>query len=343
MVRKPDKSSQQPEKASIILYQSQGHNVPVSVWYSDETMWLTQKAMGQLFNVTTANINLHLREIFNSGELQENRTIKKFLIVQNEGGRTVRRQVAFYNLDAIIAVGYRVNSMQATRFRQWATKTLREYVIKGFVLNDDMLKNGRPFGKDYFDELLQRIRDIRASERRFWQKITDLFQAVSSDYDKNSQTARNFYATIQNKLHFAATGHTAAEIINSRADASKPHMGLTSWKSGPGGRIYSYDTTVAKNYLTHEEIDRLNTLTNGLLDAVEARAKSHTLTTMKQCATLVDQYISLTGGRILTGNGHVRRSQAIKRAHEQFDKFNKTQENDFEKLTRHVRQIESGK
>lgn len=339
---KPEGSSGKPagQQAEIVLYQSDGGNVPVEVTYFGETFWLTQKKMAELFRVTTANINMHLKDIYKSGELEESRTIKKSLIVQNEGGRRVRRQVAFYNLDAIIAVGYRVNSIQATHFRQWATKTLREYIIKGFVLNDDMLKNGRPFGKDYFDELLQRIRDIRASERRFWQKITDLFQAASSDYNPRSQTARDFYANIQNKLHFAVTGRTAAEIISDRADSSKPHMGLTSWKEGPEGRIYSYDATVAKNNLTQEEIDRLNTLTTGLLDAVEARAKSHTLTTMSECASLVDRYIELTGGQVLVGKGHVRHEQAVTKAKREFEEFNKTQDNDFEKFVRRIKRDE---
>jgi hypothetical protein len=335
-VSQNNQASEIGQKAEVVLYRSGDENIPVEVTYFDETFWLTQKSMAELFHVTSQTIARHLQDIYNSGELEENRTIKKNFIVQNEGSRRVRRQITFYNLDAIIAVGYRVNSMQATHFRQWATKTLREYIIKGFVLNDDMLKNGRPFGKDYFDELLQRIRDIRASERRFWQKITDVFQAVSSDYDPSSKTAHNFYANIQNKLHFAITGHTAAEIINERADAHKPHMGLTNWKSGPEGRIYSYDATVAKNYLTHEEIDRLNTLTTGLLDAVEARAQSHTLTTMSECVTLVDQYIELTGGQVLVGKGHIRHQQALSKAQKEFQEFNKTQDNDFEKFARRV-------
>lgn len=339
MGTKPDKNQEQQGQAEIILYQSAGRNIPVQVTYGNETFWLTQTSMAELYNVTKQSISYHLKNIFESGELTKESVVKEILTTAEDGKKYRTR---FYNLDAIIAVGYRVNSMQATRFRQWATRTLREYIIKGFVLNDDMLKNGRPFGKDYFDELLQRIRDIRASERRFWQKITDLFEAVSSDYDKNSQTAHDFYASIQNKLHFAITGHTAAEIINTRADASKPHMGLTSWKSGPNGRIYSYDTKVAKNYLTHEEIDHLNTLTSGLLDTVEARVKSHTLTTMKQCAELVDQYIGLTGGQVLTNRGHIRMSQAKKKAHEQFLEFNKTQDNDFEKMVHHIEQHGAG-
>lgn len=235
----------EPTRAEIILYQSEGVNVPVQVTYVDETLWLTQKAIADLFDVGVSTVSEHLGNIFASGELDKTEST-------NSSGfsgriRQAGRPPVYYNLDAIIAVGYRVNSLRATRFRQWATKTLREYITKGFVLNDDMLKNGVPFGKDYFDELLARIRDIRASERRVYQKITDIFQECSFDYDKDSKVAHRFYATVQNKLHYAITGHTAAEIVHKRADATKPHMGLTSWKGSPEGRIHSSDVTVAKN------------------------------------------------------------------------------------------------
>lgn len=322
--------------AQVVLYHSDGANMPVEVTYWDETFWLTQQKMAELFGTSQQNISLHLKNIYATNELQEESTHKDFLSVRQEGSRTVRRAVAFYNLDAIIAVGYRVNSIQATRFRQWATGVLREYTIKGFVLDDDMLKNGRPFGKDYFDELLVRIRDIRASERRVWQKITDIFQDVSSDYDPNSQTARNFFATVQNKMHYAASGHTAAEIISSRVDSRKPHMGLTTWKGAPSGRIHSSDVTVAKNYLSHDEIDHLNQLVGGLLDALELRARNHQLTSMAECAALVDQYVTFTGGRVLQDRGHVQKRQADRKALDEFRKFNETQENDFEKFIRHV-------
>lgn len=322
--------------AEIVLYQQDGRNVPVEVTYFDETFWLSQQRMAELFDVSAPTINHHLRNIYDTGELDESATIRNYLMVRNEGGRTVRRSIRFYNLDAIIAVGYRVNSMQATRFRQWATSTLREYIVKGFVLNDDMLKNGRPFGQDYFDELLVRIRDIRASERRVWQKITDIFQDLTSDYDKDSKQAKLLYATMQNKMHHAASGHTAAEIISTRADANKPHMGLTTWKGAPEGRIHSTDVTVAKNYLSEEEIRRLNTLVSGLLDVMEARAHSHMLTSMSECLQLIDQYVLLTGGQVLEGNGRVRKSTADKRAKEEFRRFNETQDNDFEKLSRRV-------
>ncbi|MEE1296814.1 MAG: RhuM family protein [Bifidobacterium sp.] len=217
-------------KAEIVLYQQDGHNVPVEVTYQDETFWLSQQKMAELFDVSKQNISYHLKNIFESGELDRDAVVKDFLTTATDGKNY---SVAFYNLDAIIAVGYRVNSKQATRFRQWATATLRDYIIKGFVLNDDMLKNGRPFGQDYFDELLSRIRDIRASERRVWQKITDIFQDLTSDYEPTSQDARLFYAKMQNKMHYAASGHTAAEIIAQRADSSRPNMGLTSWNGSP--------------------------------------------------------------------------------------------------------------
>lgn len=320
-------------RGSIVLYQADGRNVPVEVTYYEETYWLTQQKMGELFDVTKQSISYHLKNIFDSGELDRQSVVKEFLTTASDGKNY---SVAFYNLDAIIAVGYRVNSIQATRFRQWATQTLREYIVKGFVLNDDMLKNGRPYGKDYFDELLIRIRDIRASERRVWQKITDIFQDVSSDYDPNSQTARSFFATVQNKMHYAASGHTAAELIISRADSSKPHMGLTTWKGAPSGRIHSSDVTVAKNYLSHDEIDHLNQLVGGLLDALELRARNHQLTSMAECAAMVDQYVTFTGGRVLQNRGHVQKKQADNKALNEFQKFNLTQENDFEKLVRHI-------
>lgn len=239
----------EPQEGRIILYQEDGRNVPVEVTYWRETFWLTQQKMAELFNVTVPTINEHLKNIFSSGELTETSTIRKSRIVRQEGSRQVSREISFYNLDAIIAVGYRVNSRQATQFRQWATGILREYIVKGFALNDDMLKNGRPFGDDYFEELLDRIRDIRTSERRFWQKVTDLFSEVSYDYDPNSQTARDFFASCQNKMHYAVTHQTAAEIVMNRVDAGKPNMGLTTWKGAPKGHPRSTDVTVAKNYL----------------------------------------------------------------------------------------------
>ena len=215
-------------KAEIVLYQDEGRNVPVQVTYCNETFWLPQRSIADLFGVDVRTISEHLKNIYETKELEEHSTIRKFRIVRDEGGRTVRREIAFYNLDAIIAVGYRVNSMKATRFRQWATGTLREYIVKGFVLNDDMLKNGRQFGEDYFQELLQRVRDIRTSEKRFYVQICKIFQEISVDYDKNSPITREFYQEVQNRFHYAATGHTAQEIISERADANKPHIGLVN-------------------------------------------------------------------------------------------------------------------
>ena len=225
------------QKHEIVLYQIDDTNVCVNVIYKDETFWLTQKIMSELFDCSSDNISLHLKNIYKEGELLEETTTEFFSVVQKEGNRDIKRNVKCYNLDAIIAVGYRVNSKKATKFRQWATKTLKEYITKGFVLNDDMLKNGQPFGKDYFDELLEHIREIRASERRAYQKITDVFEQCSYDYDKNSEITKAFYAFVQNKLHFAITGQTAAELIYDRADAEKPTMGLTTWKDAPDGKL----------------------------------------------------------------------------------------------------------
>ena len=226
----------------------------MNVIFKDETFWMTQKAMSELFDVNSQAITKHIGNIFAEGELEKEATCSKMEQVQQEGKRQVRRQKDFYNLDMIIAVGYRVNSKKATRFRQWATKTLKEYITKGFVLNDDMLKNGRPFGKDYFDELLDRIREIRASERRAYQKITDVFEQCSYDYDKNSDITKAFYAFVQNKLHFAITGKTAAELVYERADAEKPAMGLTTWKDAPDGKVLKRDIGIAKNYLNEKEL-----------------------------------------------------------------------------------------
>ena len=246
------------QEHEIVLYQVEDTNICVNVVFKDETFWMTQKAMAELFDVNVPAISKHLSNIFEEGELFKGATVSKMEIVQMEGNRKVKREPEFYNLDAIIAVGYRVNSKKATRFRQWATKTLKDYITKGFVLNDDMLKNGKPFGKDYFDELLERIREIRASERRAYQKITDVFEQCSYDYDKNSDITKAFYAFVQNKLHFAVTGKTAAELVYERVNAEKPAMGLTTWKDAPDGKILKRDISVAKNYLNEKELSRLN-------------------------------------------------------------------------------------
>ena len=269
------------QKHDIVLYQIDDTNVCVSVYFGNETFWLTTKAMAELFGVKSQAITKHLGNIYEEEELTREATCSKKEQVQIEGGREVKRNLDFYNLDAIIAVGYRVNSKKATKFRQWATKTLKEYITKGFVLNDDMLKNGKPFGKDYFDELLERIREIRASERRAYQKITDVFEQCSYDYDKNSETTRAFYAFVQNKLHFAVTGQTAAELIFDRADAEKPTMGLTTWKDAPDGKILKRDIVVAKNYLNEKEMSRLNRLVTMFIDYAELMAEDEILMSMQ--------------------------------------------------------------
>lgn len=328
-------SGPEPPKAQIVLYQFEGSNVPVEVRYLNETFWLTQKEMAQLFDCSSDNVSLHLKNIFKEGELDEASTTEEISVVQNEGGRQVQRRRRFYNLDAIIAVGYRVSSLRATRFRQWATATLREFVQKGFVLNDDYLKNGVPFGQDYFDELLARIRDIRASERRVWQKITDIFQECSYDYDKDSEVARRFFATVQNKMHFAISGQTAAEIVFNRADAGKPRMGLTTWKGSPDGRIHSSDIHIAKNYLTEAELDTLNRLVTMFLDDVELRAKDHVLLSMQDCADALDGFLAYNRRNVLQDRGQRSSEQARKKALEEFSKFQAVQDkvykNDFEK------------
>lgn len=324
-------------KAEVILYQSEGANVVVSVRYMNETMWLTQKEMAELFDVDRTVVTKHLKNIFETGELVEKSTCAKIAHVGSTGQTY---QTTIYNLDAIIAVGYRVNSLRATRFRQWATATLREYIVKGFVLNDDMLKNGAPFGDDYFDELLARIRDIRASERRVYQKITDIFQECSFDYDKNSQVARRFFATVQNKLHFAVTGHTAAELIIERADASRPHMGLTSWKGSPDGPVHSSDVTVAKNYLAKDEIETLNRLVTMFLDDAELRARDHVLTSMKDCEESLEMFLRYNRREVLPDKGGRSKAQADRKALQEFSKYQKVQdriyENDFEKEIKRI-------
>lgn len=327
--------SEETNTAQIVLYQSEGANVPVEVSYIQGTFWMPQRRIAELFGTTKQSISYHLGNIFKDGELEQNSVVKEILTTAADGKNY---RVKFYSLDAILAVGYRVNSVKAVRFRQWATATLKEYVTKGFVLNDDMLKNGRPFGEDYFDELLGRIRDIRASERRVYQKITDIFQECSFDYDKDSDIAKRFYATVQNKLHYAVTGHTAAEIVQGRSDPSKPHMGLTSWKGGPEGRIHSTDVTVAKNYLTEKEIKELNRLVTMFLDTAEDRAERHVLTSMADCDELLNGFLTFSGREVLKGLGTRTKSTADKIARERFAEFQRIQDaewqNDFEKMAK---------
>lgn len=328
---------EEPIKAEIILYQDENSNVPVEVRYLNDTFWLTQEEIASLFAVDRSVISKHLKNIYESEELVEESTCAFFAHV-GSNGQTYRTKI--YDLDAIIAVGYRVNSKQATRFRQWATATFKEYIIKGFVLNDDMLKNGAPFGKDYFDELLVRIRDIRASERRVYQKITDIFQECSFDYDKNSDTAKEFYATVQNKLHYAVTGKTAPEIIFERADASLPHMGLTTWKGAPDGRIHSSDSIVAKNYLYESEIEILNRLVTMFLDHVELLARDQVLMSMQDCQDALVEFLEFNRRSVLKHKVTRSRKQADAKAKEEFKKFqaiqDQTYENDFEKEIKRI-------
>ena len=319
---------------NIIFYTTPDGHVNIQVQLEDETFWLTQKRMAELFGVEINTINYHLKEILKSGELQETSTIRKIRIVQKEGYREVSREVDFYHLDAIIAVGYRVNSYQATQFRIWATNTLKEYITKGFVLNDDMMKNGRPFGKDYFDELLERIREIRASERRFYQKITDIY-ALSIDYSKDAPVTKTFFASIQNKLHWAITGKTAAETIYSSADATKLYMGLTNWKQAPDGKILKSDVTIAKNYLNEAHIRELNRIVSAYLDLAESRAERDIITTMSDWANFLDQFIELSQYPILQNQGKISALEAKIKAEQEYEVFRKTQDqyyiSDFDK------------
>ncbi|GJQ31689.1 MAG: hypothetical protein HBSAPP04_05280 [Ignavibacteriaceae bacterium] len=318
------------EAFEILLYSTPEGSATVEVFFEGETFWLSQKKMSDLFHVDVRTVNEHLENIFKSGELKEKSTIRKFRIVQKEGTRDVARDITFYNLDAIIAVGYRVNSKEATAFRIWATNTLREYIIKGFVLDDERLKQGKKFGKEYFDELLERIREIRASERRFYQKITDIYAECSIDYDKNSDLTQLFYKTVQNKLHWAITGKTAAELIAERADSSKPNMGLTSWKKSPAGKIVKSDVTVAKNYLNEKELDGLNRIVVMYLDYAENRAARMIPMTMKDWIEKLDAFLSFNDYEVLRDAGKVSHDVAATLAETEFDKFRVIQDKSFE-------------
>ena len=313
----------------IVLYQMDKTNICVSVFFREETFWMTQKAMAELFDCSADNISLHLKNIFQEEELDEKSTTEFFSVVQKEGNRNVSRNVKCYNLDAIIAVGYRVNSKKATRFRQWATKTLKEYIIKGFVLNDDMLKNGKPFGKDYFDELLERIREIRASERRAYQKITDVFEQCSYDYDKNSETTKAFYAFVQNKLHFAITGKTAAELIYERADSEKPSMGLTTWKDAPDGKILKRDIGIAKNYLNEKELTRLNRLVTMFIDYAELMAEDGVLMSMQNWVDQTNQFLTNNRRKVLSGKGKISHEAALEKAEKEYEAFRIKQDQEY--------------
>ena len=311
--------------SNIILYTTDTGNVSVQVQYEDGTFWLTQKRMAELFGVEVNTINYHLKEIFQSGELQEVSVIRKIRITADDGKNYLTN---FYHLDAIIAVGYRVNSMQATQFRIWATKTLNEFIVKGYVLDKERLINGNKFGHDYFKELLVEIREIRASERRFYQKITDLY-ALAIDYDKDSPTTRNFFATVQNKLHWAITGKTAAEIIYESADATKPNMGLTTWKKSPDGKILKSDVTIAKNYLNEKNINALNRLVTAYIDLAEDRAEREIPTTMNDWCKILDDFLNLAQRPILENSGTVSALEAKIKAEGEYEVFRKIQDQNY--------------
>lgn len=313
----------------ILLYENGGEKEFVSVVFQDETFWLTQSGMAELFDCSTDNISLHLKNIYAEEELTPEATTEKISVVRQEGSRQVRRTLDHYNLDAIIAVGYRVNSKKATRFRQWATKTLKEYIQKGFVLNDELMKNGRPFGRDYFDELLERIREIRASERRAYQKIADVFEQCSYDYDKNSETTRAFYSFVQNKLHFAVTGKTAAELIAERATLDSPTMGLTTWKGAPDGKILKSDTLVAKNYLNEKEMSRLNRLVTMFIDYAELMAEDEQLMSMEDWLHETDRFLTNNRRNVLEDKGHISREAAVKKVSDIYAQFRKKQDADY--------------
>ena len=310
-------------RGEILLYSDESGKEFISVVFKDETFWLTQKAMAELFGCTADNISLHLKNIFAESELVREAVTEKFSATAADGKNYLTQH---YNLDAIIAVGYRVNSKKATRFRQWATKTLKEYIQKGFVLNDELMKNGRPFGKDYFDELLERIREIRASERRAYQKIADVFEQCSYDYDKNSDTTKAFYAFVQNKLHYAVTGKTAAELISERANLDSPTMGLTTWKGAPDGKILKSDTLVAKNYLNEKELSRLNRLVTMFIDYAELMAEDEQLMSMQDWLNETDRFLTNNRRNVLDGKGHISREAAAKKVGAIYEKFRKKQD-----------------
>lgn len=322
----------------FLLYNMPEAEGKVQVVIKEETLWCTQKAMAQLFGVDKSGISRHISNIYKTGELQQDTTVAKIATVVNRGIRgEVEELVDFYHLDMIIAVGYRVNSLKATKFRQWATKILSEYIKKGFAMDDERLKQGTAvFGKDYFRELLERVRSIRASERRIWQQITDIYAECSTDYDKNSPTTRDFYAMIQNRFHYAITGQTAAEIIYSKADHTKDHMGLTTWKNAPDGRVLKSDVSIAKNYLQEKEIRQLERAVSSYFDYIENQIERHNAFNMKQFAASVNKFLTFNDYQILPDKGKISAAQAKKKAEEEYDVFNKTQriDSDFDKEVR---------
>lgn len=315
--------------SNILIYKTPQNRVHVEVVFNSETFWMSQKKMGELYGVDTRTINYHLQQIYESGELQQETTIRKIGIVQIEGNREVNRPQMFYNLDVIIAVGYRVNSYQATQFRIWATSVLKEYLIKGFVLDDERLKQGKHFGKDYFDDLLERIREIRTSERRYYQKITDIYAECSADYDSKSEITQHFFKMVQNMMHWAVTHQTAAEIIYTRADAEMPHMGLTTWKNAPDGRVQKSDSVIAKNYLSDKEVSQLDRLSNAFLDLAEIRAERHLITTMSDWKNRLDNFLSMNDYEVLQNAGSISTEEAKEKAYAEYDKFKLIQDKEY--------------
>ena len=314
------------KELQFLIYSTPEENVLVDVVVKDENIWVTQKAMAELFGVKVPAISKHLKNIFEEGELQQKSTISKMEIVQSEGTRNIKRLVDFYNLDAIISVGYRANSRKATKFRIWATQILKEYMQKGFAMDDERLKQGKTFfGKDYFRELLERVRSIRASERRIWQQITDIFAECSLDYDEKSPITHQFYATVQNKFHYAITKQTAAEIVYNNADHTKENMGLTTWKNAPDGRILKSDVTIAKNYLSEKEIRQLERAVTGYFDYIEDLIERENTFNMEQFSASINEFLSFRRYDILPDKGKVSHKEAVAKAHAEYDIFNKTQ------------------
>lgn len=319
----------------FIIYGTDNEQIKVRVLLQNETIWLPQRGIAELFDTTPDNISLHLKNIYADEELEEKATSEEFSVVQNEGGRSVKRTLKCYNLDAIIAVGYRVNSKKATQFRIWATQVLKEFIKKGFVMDDERLKQGETtFGEDYFEELLERVRSIRTSERRIYQKITDIFAEISTDYDPKADITQNFYAMIQNKFHYAITGQTAAEIIHSKSDRNAPYAGLMTWKNAPKGRVLSSDVTVAKNYLDEKQIKRLERTISSFFDYIENIIENRVAMTMADLAESVDKFLTFNEYDVLDGKGSISAPQAKKKALEEYKHFNKTQKirSDFDAL-----------
>ncbi len=333
--------SLQDELTDFLLYTTPNSEIKVEVLLNNETIWLTQKRLAALFGVGVPAISKHLDNIYTDGELERIATISILETVQKEGARNVTRNIEYYNLDAVISVGYRVNSAQATQFRIWATRLLKEYIIKGFAMDDERLKNGRYFGKDYFKELLERIRSIRSSERRIYQQITDIFAECSIDYDPKSDATRQFYAHVQDKFHFAITGRTASEIIYHHADANEPLMGIKSYKNAPDGRVLKSDTTIGKNYLQEDEIKKLERTVSGFFDYIEGIIERRTSFTMDSFSESVNKFLAFNEYKVLEGYGKINRQQAENKALYEYEKFNKTQKinSDFDKKTKAILKV----